>query len=96
MNIGDRVVVKTDVIREIKNPTVRGLVAGSGVITRNFNSGYFMVKFTDEMYAGGEHGFYGEDLIVVKKADCDCKPCRMKDVGLDEQQEQYVAPDGSM
>lgn len=89
MNIGDTVVVKTEVLQGIVNPAMKADVAGSGIIVRNFDSGYFMVKFTPTQFWGGEHGFYGSDLIVVKKAQCQCTEPEVHP-------EIYVAPDGSV
>lgn len=87
MNVGDTVVLKTEKVKEIKDPGVRAIYAGEGVITRDFSSGYYMVRFTNlrtgESLAGGA---YGDDLVVVKKAECFCNSCF----------EDLVAPDGSI
>ena len=68
MDVGDKVVLKTEKIREIKDPYVRSMYAGEGIITHNFCSGYFSVRFenkkTGDCLNGGA---YGSDLIVVAK-----------------------------
>lgn len=64
MNIGTRVRVKKEKLDSIVSEYVRGHVSGEGTIVRNWNSGWFTVRFDDFSW---EHGFYGNELEVVKE-----------------------------
>lgn len=74
-SIVDRVKVKKGKLNEITSDYVRGHVSGEGTVVENFNSGWFTVKF-DEF--GWRHGFYGDELEVIAKKQCECIACEEK------------------
>ena len=73
-SVGDTVKVKQEKLDEITSDYVRNHVNMEGVVIKNWCSGWFTVKFDFEW----EHGFYGHELEVVKKAECKCIACEEK------------------
>lgn len=101
-SIKDKVKVTDKHICEIKNPRVLAHVVDKiGTVVGDHYNGWFDVEFDLGNGFTVEYGYNGFDLEVVEKAKCDCGACqdletRFKNIGLEEQQEQtYVAPDGS-
>lgn len=74
-SIGDRVRVKKEKLNEITSDYVRGHVSGEGTVVENFNSGWFTVEFDSFKW---RHGFYGDELEVIAKKQCECIACEEK------------------
>lgn len=65
---GDAVRVTKEKLDEFVNLDLKEKCSGVGRVTKNWDSGWFTVEFKQEKGFCIEHGFYGSDLRVVKKA----------------------------
>ena len=74
-SIGDRVKVTKEKLDSITSDYVRGHVSGEATVVENFCGGWFTVEFDDFKW---RHGFYGDELEVIAKKQCECIACEEK------------------